>query len=145
MSKSIFLFTCTVIFSSLLTVVGALLFWPVSSEAKIPLPASGAVEGPTVHALIDSYKDELIVLDVRTPGEFATGHVPGAINIAVNELSARSTEVPLDKHVLIVCRTGSRAGVAYGILEPLRSASGKGLWYAKSTPVYSPDGNYLFP
>ena len=64
-----------------------------------------------------------LVLDVRTPEEWANGHLPGAILIPVGELEARIDEVELaladDKTQKIVtyCRSGNRSGVAKKMLE----------------------------
>jgi rhodanese-related sulfurtransferase len=61
----------------------------------------------------------LVVLDVRTPEEFAAGHVPGAINIPHTELAARVAELDpaRDSDIVVYCRTGKRAGEALGVLE----------------------------
>ena len=44
---------------------------------------------------------ELVVLDVRTPGEYAQGHLEGSVNIPVEELEGRLAEVPADRPLLI--------------------------------------------
>jgi len=61
----------------------------------------------------------LVVLDVRTPEEFAAGHVPGAINIPHTELAARVAELEgsRDSDIVVYCRTGKRAAEALGVLE----------------------------
>lgn len=53
----------------------------------------------------------LIVLDVRTPEEFAQGHVPGAFNIPYTHLPARIAELPAaaDKDIVVYCTVGARA------------------------------------
>jgi rhodanese-related sulfurtransferase len=48
------------------------------------------------------------VLDVRTPEEYALGHLPGAINVPVDEIPWRRAELPPGQ-VLTVCSTGNRA------------------------------------
>ena len=54
------------------------------------------------------------VIDVRTPEEFAEGHVPGAINIPYDKIGERLHEIPAtkDQPVLLYCRTGKRAAMA---------------------------------
>jgi rhodanese-related sulfurtransferase len=59
---------------------------------------------------------QLFVLDVRTPQEFAAGHVPGAVNVPHDQVAARLAEVPRDKDVVIYCRSGRRTGLAAGVL-----------------------------
>ena len=49
----------------------------------------------------------LFVLDVRTPEEFAAGHVPGAVNVPHDQLASRLAEVPKDKDVVLYCQSGT--------------------------------------
>jgi rhodanese-related sulfurtransferase len=61
----------------------------------------------------------LVVLDVRTPAEYADGHIPGAINIPREELAARLGELAdaRDSDIVVYCKTGQRATEAIGVLE----------------------------
>ncbi|GAA1382446.1 ArsR/SmtB family transcription factor [Catellatospora chokoriensis] len=47
---------------------------------------------------------QVTVLDVRPAGEYAVGHLPGAVNIPVDELPARMSELPADIEVVAYCR-----------------------------------------
>ena len=47
---------------------------------------------------------QVTVLDVRPPGEYAAGHLPGAVNIPVDELATRLSELPPDTEVVAYCR-----------------------------------------
>lgn len=60
-----------------------------------------------------------LVLDVRTPAEFATGHVRDAKNIALNELAAKLAELEKykDKPVIVVCQSGIRSTKAMTLLK----------------------------
>ncbi|MDH5544388.1 MAG: rhodanese-like domain-containing protein [Gammaproteobacteria bacterium] len=60
-----------------------------------------------------------LLVDVRTPGEFRSGHVPGAKLIPVNQLSQRLSEFGADKNrpIVVYCRSGSRSGKAQSILR----------------------------
>jgi len=49
------------------------------------------------------------VLDVRNPEEYDTGHVPGAVNIPLNSLRARMSELPKDRTLYTYCGVGQRA------------------------------------
>lgn len=60
-----------------------------------------------------------LVLDVRTPEEYRQGHIEGSVLIPLDELSSRMQEVPADREVLVICRSGARSGVA---TSQLRSA-----------------------
>ncbi|MBR5559696.1 MAG: FAD-dependent oxidoreductase [Oscillospiraceae bacterium] len=57
-----------------------------------------------------------ILLDVRTPQEYAAGHVEGAINIPVDDLRERLDELDPDKEIIEYCKVGLRAHIAYRIL-----------------------------
>ena len=71
---------------------------PLSQEELLARIAAGA-EAP-------------FVLDVRTPEEFVTGHVPGAVNIPYDQLAGHLAEVPKDRDVVLYCRSGRRAQLA---------------------------------
>lgn len=61
-----------------------------------------------------------VIIDVREPHEFATGHVQGAINIPPSRLMAGAPElqdVPKDKQLVVYCRTGSRSAVSMQLLQ----------------------------
>ena len=62
------------------------------------------------------HPDHLFVLDVRTPEEYAEGHVPGAVNVPHDQLASRLAEVPKDKDVVVYCRSGRRAALATDVL-----------------------------
>ncbi|MDX8387817.1 MAG: rhodanese-like domain-containing protein [Ghiorsea sp.] len=57
-----------------------------------------------------------VFLDVRTPSEYAGGHIPGAINISIQELADRLDEVPKDKRLYVYCESGSRSTRASKLL-----------------------------
>lgn len=59
-----------------------------------------------------------LLLDVRTPQEFAAGHIDGAVNIPVQDLSARMAELDNKKRPIVVyCRSGARSGQAQSMLQ----------------------------
>jgi len=58
-----------------------------------------------------------LVLDVRSPGEYAQGHVLGALNIPVNDLRARISELPKGRRIWVYCRMGQRSHIATRILR----------------------------
>ena len=62
-------------------------------------------------------KGGLVILDVRTVSEYESGHLDGAINIPVDELSGRLSELNQDDELLVYCRTGNRSTTAVGILR----------------------------
>jgi rhodanese-related sulfurtransferase len=59
-----------------------------------------------------------LILDVRSPEEFARGHVPGAKNIGIDQLAQRLAEISehLDEEVVVYCERGPRAERASALL-----------------------------
>ena len=52
------------------------------------------------------------VVDVRTPGEYAGGHVPGSINIPHMSVVSRKSELAPDKELVFICQLGQRSALA---------------------------------
>lgn len=86
------------------------------------------------------------LLDVREPDEWAAGHAPDAHHIAMMELPARMADVPTDRDVVVVCRSGGRSGqvVSYLIAngwDNVRNLDGGMLsWAAGGRDIVSEDG-----
>lgn len=62
-------------------------------------------------------RDDVILLDVREDDEFKSGHIPGAEWIPLGQLSSRLNELPKDKTIVAVCRSGNRSGQATELLR----------------------------
>jgi phage shock protein E len=80
------------------------------------------------------------VLDVRQPDEYEAGHVPGAVLIPLDQLAERAEEVPADRPVYVVCRSGSRSAVATDALlragyDAANVAGGTLAWAEAGRPV----------
>jgi len=71
----------------------------------------------SVHEL-NERKSSLQVVDVRSPGEWKRGHVPGARHIFVPELRKRLDELDRSKPTAVYCGSGYRASIATSILKP---------------------------
>jgi phage shock protein E len=66
----------------------------------------------------EKIKAGALVVDVRTPAEFASGAYQGAINIPLDQVEKRLADFGARKHAIVVyCRTGNRSGQAKVILE----------------------------
>jgi rhodanese-related sulfurtransferase len=65
-------------------------------------------------ARLEKKDPDLVVLDVRTPAEFAAGHVPGARNVSHDQLAAKLGELSSlkDKQLVLYCRSGRRSALA---------------------------------
>lgn len=100
------------------------------------------VDPATLHQLLDSGRGPR-VLDVRTPAEFETGHIPGAYNVPLDLLREHRGELlaHLDDEVVLVCRSGARATqagqtLAAAGLPNLKILDGGILaWQAAGAPV----------
>ncbi|MDT8435230.1 MAG: rhodanese-like domain-containing protein [Gemmatimonadota bacterium] len=77
-----------------------------------------AVEPAALRARLDD-GDGPMILDVRTRGEFAAGHVPGAVLLPHDELAGRLGELPADPatEIVVYCRSGRRAAIAMDALR----------------------------
>jgi rhodanese-related sulfurtransferase len=84
---------------------------PAAASASLPLISQQALLARQAKG--DS---SLFVLDVRTPQEFAAGHVPGAVNIPYDQVASQLGEIPKDKDVVLYCKSGRRAGLAADVL-----------------------------
>ena len=103
--------------------------------------AAEQIAAEDVAAAISEQRLEGFLLDVRTPKEFAEGHVPGARNIPLHELSSRLHLLPRDQPITVYCEVGGRAGKAIGLLEgsgftQVRELTGSmRVWRAKGLAV----------
>jgi rhodanese-related sulfurtransferase len=85
------------------------------------------------------------LLDVREPDEWAAGHAEDAVWIPMGEVAARQAEVPDDRAIVVICRTGSRsARVATALLgagyDAVNLAGGMRAWAASGYAVVTDDG-----
>lgn len=79
--------------------------------------ADPAVDVSVDEALRMWQNKEAILIDVRTPAEYRDGHIPGVANIPLDELEKRVGEVPKDKKVVLICRTGNRSAQGTKLLR----------------------------
>lgn len=72
-----------------------------------------------------------IIVDVRTPEEFEhDGHAACSVNYPLNELDKKVDDLKKYNHIVLVCRSGARAGVAKNMLESkgIKNIENKGPW-----------------
>ena len=103
-----------------------LAYAPPYSSAKDPVNMAGfMVDNLADGRLKQFFWDEvdalprdgsITLLDTRTPGEYARGHIDGFVNLPLDELRERLEEIPRDRPVYIHCQTGLRSYVACRIL-----------------------------
>lgn len=61
--------------------------------------------------------DGAVILDVRTKGEYASGHVKNSMNIPLNELQGKLSKLKRDKAIITCCASGMRSASAKSILK----------------------------
>ena len=93
----------------------------VACAFALPAAAAGpaSIEPKALGARIAWADQALFVLDVRTPEEYAAGHLPGAVNIPHDQLAARLGELSgaRERDIVVYCRTGRRSAEALGVLD----------------------------
>ena len=125
-------------------IAGFLLASLVSVAALAAEPALSPISQESLLERQQKGDETLYVLDVRSPEEYASGHVPGAVNIPYDQVASRIAEVPKDKDVVLYCRSGRRAGIAAEVLagqgyERLQHLEGDIVaWTDKGRPVETP-------
>jgi len=64
---------------------------------------------------------DTVIIDVRTPGEFASGHLEGAVNIDIQspDFAAQVMELDKDGEYFIYCRSGNRSGQAISQMDKM--------------------------
>lgn len=61
-------------------------------------------------------KEGAKIIDVRTPGEYQGGHIPGSVNIPLNELPGKLKHLDKSKPIITCCASGMRSGSAKSLL-----------------------------
>lgn len=54
-------------------------------------------------------ENDYLLVDVRQPDEYAKGHIPGAVLMPLGEIPERMRELPVDKDIVVYCRSGKRS------------------------------------
>jgi rhodanese-related sulfurtransferase len=86
------------------------------------------------------YQNGAFVVDVRTQEEWNEYHAPNTTLIPLDQLQSRLSEIPKDKEILVVCRSGNRSQQGRDILlaagyNATSMAGGLKEWYAKGYPI----------
>lgn len=127
---------------AVLTVILGAVAWIAASRIGSPELAAP----PSQLIAPDAYQDQFgggtehLLIDVRTPEEFSTGHIPGSVNINVETLANRLDEVPAGVPIVVYCRSGNRSATAAQILvnagfSPVFDLGGIQQWVAEGYPT----------
>jgi rhodanese-related sulfurtransferase len=100
------------------------------------VPAAGLPEG-------------VFLLDVREDDEWAAGHAPDAVHIPLGQLGSRADQVPRDRDVYVICRSGGRSAYAAQALGAngwtvINVADGMQGWESAGRPMVSESGQPPF-
>lgn len=125
-----------IILVALAIISGTMFLWPF-------LRRSGAKEISVGDATLMINRQNAVVLDVRAPAEFAAGHLADAINVPVDKIADRASELEKYKGrpVIVTCQTGVRSSGACSALRKLgfdqlfNLAGGIGAWQQAGMPV----------
>jgi rhodanese-related sulfurtransferase len=92
-----------------------------------------------------SVPDGAWLLDVREDDEWRAGHAPSATHIPLGQLGARTSEVPKDQAIYVICRSGARSARATAALsgagwKAINVAGGMQDWAAAGRPMAADSG-----
>jgi len=87
-----------------------------------------------------------MLLDVREPAEWQAGHVRGAFHVPLGQLEDRVREVPRDRRVVVICRSGNRSATATSLLvragfDVVNLRGGMQAWASSGLPVETSDAS----
>jgi len=121
--------------------LGMLLSIGILSIAPMPVIAAGSMPQAQLSEAIDNFltslpsdyytlmkidalkekikTDNPLLIDVRQPSEYASGHIPNAINIPLQTLAENLDKIPKDRPVVLYCTSGYRTGMGVMTLEML--------------------------
>jgi rhodanese-related sulfurtransferase len=123
---------------------------PVSAEDKVPAPAAATevkhVDGKGAKTLLETKATEaekITIVDVRTPEEYAAGHIAGAknIDIASDTFEAELNKLDKTKPILVHCGAGGRSTTSLSTFKKLGFKTvthldgGMKAWKAAGNPV----------
>jgi rhodanese-related sulfurtransferase len=89
------------------------------------------------------------LLDVREDDEWAAGHAPDAVHVRLGELNERGAEIPQDREVYVICRSGARSAYATQALtgagwKAVNVSDGMTGWAVAGKPMVSETGGEPF-
>ncbi len=119
-------------------VSGVMLIWPFIAKRL-----SGTKEVGVADAVQLINRQDAVILDVREPAEFKSGHIPNARNIPAGQVGDRLKELEKFKArpILLACESGNRSGAAgstlqkAGFAQVCTLAGGMGAWQQAGMPV----------
>jgi rhodanese-related sulfurtransferase len=143
--------------------LGMLLSIGILTIAPMPVIALGSMPQPQLSDAINNFltslprdyytitntealtsiikRDNPLLIDVRQPSEYASGHIPNAINISLQTLTANLDKIPKDRPVVLYCTSGYRTAMGIMTLQMLGYTNVRGFppsiqgWKAAGEPL----------
>jgi rhodanese-related sulfurtransferase len=122
-------------------VITFLFFLASAVFAETEAPAEAPSIAPTELKARQASSTPPVVIDVRTPEEYAAGHIPGALNIPFDRVAERISEIDAPHGVALYCMLGPRARkgesdlLSAGYMSVLHLEGGLAAWQAAGLPV----------
>ena len=126
---------------SILLVPSLLLMNAGAVPADSPGPKQAPSIAPTELEARRASDRAPLVIDVRSAGEYASGHIPGAVNVPYDEVAERIADLDTSNGVALYCMVGPRARkgeaalLAAGYHDVLHLEGGLSAWKAAGLPV----------
>lgn len=91
-------------------------------------------------AFAAAHTEGAIVIDVREPGEYVDGHVPGARMVPLSRLPLRLADLPRGVRIYVICEAGKRSTAAVSVLtragiDAVSVAGGTSAWKRAGRPI----------
>jgi len=120
-------------------IIGTLVFWMLWK--RLIAPKLSGVKSMSASDYQSFRHENHTLIDVRSDGEWQSGHPSHAIHIELGQVSQRMQEIPKDKPLVVICASGNRSSMAATKLanagfEPVYNFSGgMGAWQSAGLPV----------
>lgn len=101
----------------------------------------GSIDTATFVKMFNENPQGMMLIDVRDPDEFDSGHFKTAVNIPVDQLEEKISTLPTDKPIVFVCGTGARSGESYYMVQDV-SPEMKNVYYLEGYLTFKKDGTF---
>jgi DMSO/TMAO reductase YedYZ molybdopterin-dependent catalytic subunit/rhodanese-related sulfurtransferase/glyoxylase-like metal-dependent hydrolase (beta-lactamase superfamily II) len=113
---------------------------PVARQGTLSVAAVPEVGARAAQALVEA---GALMLDVREPDEWQAGHAPQASLLPMGQVAARRADLPSDRRIVVVCRSGGRSAAVTGSLrawdlDAVNLSGGMCAWALAGLPVVTP-------
>lgn len=110
-----------------------------SRISYVPKPVEGMISVKEFDQIAKNQPADTIILDVRDYKETKSGKIKGALNIPTQDVASSLSKIPKNKEIIVYCRTGIRAEMAYHTLKE----NGYKVRFLKAKIKISADGSYI--